>query len=284
MRLHLFSFCLLLFAVQSAKAQIPGNMVLIETGIFLMGSPSNEPERRVDETPHRVTINSFYMGKYQVTQKEYQDVMGTNPSNFKGGNLPVETVSWYDAVEYCNTRSEQEGLMPVYTIDNDRSYPGIQNEYANVWRVVTWNRNADGYRLPTEAEWEYACRAGTTTPFNTGYNITTDHANYNGNYPYYFNATGAYQECTMEVGSFEPNRWGLYDMHGNVREWCWDWYGDYGGSAQINPTGASLGFSRVLRGGHWNGDGRGLRSAYRSYYAPPFKSHSIGFRIVRNAQ
>ncbi|GBU28681.1 hypothetical protein R84B8_02241 [Treponema sp. R8-4-B8] len=157
---------------QSAAAQqpasIPAGMVFIQGGTFTMGSPTNEPGRSSYEVQHQVTVSSFYMGKYEVTQKEYKEIMGTNPSNFKGDNLPVEQVSWYDAIEYCNKRSQKEGLTPAYT----------RNGYN-----VTWNKNANGYRLPTEAEWEYACRAGTTTPFSTGNNVTTSQANYDGNYP-----------------------------------------------------------------------------------------------------
>jgi len=207
------------------------------------------------------------MGKYPVTQKEYQEVMGTNPSNFKGDNLPVEQVSWYDAVNYCNRLSQKEGLTPAYTINGEN---------------VTWNYNASGYRLPTEAEWEYACRAGTTTPFSTGNNITTSQANYDGNYPYNNNAKGTYREKTTAVGSFSPNPWGLYDMHGNVWEWCWDWYGDYPNNAQPDYRGASSGSYRVIRGGGWDSDAQLLRSASRSYGTPSSRDGDVGFRLVRD--
>ncbi|GHU16055.1 hypothetical protein FACS1894163_04710 [Spirochaetia bacterium] len=212
------------------------------------------------------------MAQYEVTQKEYQEVMGTNPSEFKGPNLPVENVSWFDAVEYCNKRSQREGLTPAYTISGTN---------------VTWNRNAQagqrsaGYRLPTEAEWEYACRAGTTTPFNTGNNITTSQANYDGNYPYNNNAKGEYREKTTDVGSFGPNAWDLYDMHGNVWEWCWDWYGNYASGSQTNPAGRPRSGTRVLRGGGWHGYAEYLRSADRFYPSPTFRDYGIGFRVVR---
>jgi len=157
-------------------------------------------------------------------------------------------------------------LTPAYTINGEN---------------VTWNQNANGYRLPTEAEWEYACRAGTTTPFSTGNNITTSQANYNGNYPYNNNAKGTYRATTTAVGSFSPNSWGLYDMHGNVFEWCWDWLGDYSSNAQTDPRGASSGSGRVIRGGSWDNSALYLRSAYRNSYAPSNRLYNIGFRLVR---
>jgi formylglycine-generating enzyme required for sulfatase activity len=246
-----------------------------------MGSPANEPERDGDEVQHQVTVRSFYMGKYQVTQAEYETVMGTNPSYFKGLNLPVECVSWYDAVEYCNRLSQREGLSLAYTIDKNRSDPNNTNSDDNVRWLVTWNPNANGYRLPTEAEWEYACRAGTTTPFSTGNNITTSNANYDGNYPYNNNYKGTYRERTTTVGSFAPNPWGLYDMHGNVWEWCWDWYGNYSSGSQTDPRGAASGANRVLRGGSWSNTATYVRSAIRSYYTPSNRNYFIGFRLVR---
>ena len=244
-------------------------MVRIESGTFLMGSPADEPQRVWNETQRQVTVSAFSMGKYPVTQKEYEEVMGTNPSYFKGEDLPVETVSWFDAIEYCNRLSQREGLTPAYTIS------GSEND-----RTVTWNRNANGYRLPTEAEWEYACRAETTTPFNTGNNITTSEANYNGNRPYNNNARGENREQTTPVGTFEPNAWGLHDMHGNVWEWCWDWYDDYPRVAETDPMGPSHGALRVLRGGSWRYDGQLLRSAFRDYHYPSFRQSLMGFRVV----
>ncbi|MCL2805461.1 MAG: SUMF1/EgtB/PvdO family nonheme iron enzyme [Treponema sp.] len=236
---------------------VPDNMVRINGGTFTMGSPANEPGRYDDEIQRQVTVNSFYMGKYQVTQKEYQEVMGTNPSHFKGDNLPVETVSWFNAVEYCNKLSQREGLTPAYTVNGEN---------------VTWNINANGYRLPTEAEWEYACRAGTTTAYNTGANIS--------------DSTGWYRDNsnsrTHPVGHKRANAWGLFDMHGNVWEWCWDWYGTYPSGAQNNPTGAVSGSYRVLRGGSWYDSATNTRSAYRlNYYFPYSRGDFLGFRLVR---
>jgi formylglycine-generating enzyme required for sulfatase activity len=263
---------LLIVAVSvSAQSNVPDTFVRINGGTFMMGSPAYEDQNYDNEVQHKVTVSAFYMGKYEVTQKEYQEIMGTNPSNFKGSNLPVEMISWFDAAEYCNKRSQKERLTPAYTISGTGDS-----------RTVTWNQNANGYRLPTEAEWEYACRAGTTTPFSTGENITTNQANYNGNYPYNNNAEGIYCEGTTQVGSFAPNPWGLYDMNGNVFEWCWDWYEEYSKGAQTNPTGAITGDDRVLRGGSWTDWGQHLRSAQRSSTNPLDRAYDIGFRLVRN--
>ncbi|GHT87735.1 hypothetical protein FACS1894137_15350 [Spirochaetia bacterium] len=253
---------LLLLQPLSAKAQSrgltatgPDGFVRIQGGTFLMGSPSTEADRMNWEGPqHRVTVSAFSMAQYEVSQAEYEAVMGNNPSYFKGANRPVEQVSWFDAVAYCNARSLREGLSPVYTINGEN---------------VTWDRNAKGYRLPTEAEWEYACRAGTTGPFSTGNTITKSQANYDAGE-------------TAAVGSFAANPWGLYDMHGNVWEWCWDWIGLYSTEAQTDPTGAASGSARVLRGGSLiNSAAHNLRSAYRFIFTPSHRISIIGFRVVR---
>ncbi|MDR1216476.1 MAG: formylglycine-generating enzyme family protein [Treponema sp.] len=260
---------------------MPANMVRIAGGTFTMGSPTSEVSRDGDETQHQVTISKpFYIGKYEVTQKEWVEVMGSNPSNWKGDNLPVERVSWYEVIEYCNKRSEKERLTPAYTIDKTRSDGNNSNGSDNVKWIVTWNRNANGYRLPTEAEWELACRAGTSTPFYTGNNITTNHANYNGDYPYNNNAKGEYRGKTWAVGSGTPNPWGLYDMSGNVWEWCWDWYGSYSGT-QTDPAGVAGGSRRVARGGSWNNYAQNVRSACRGDGTPSYRSDYVGFRLVR---
>ncbi|GHU52999.1 hypothetical protein FACS1894200_13530 [Spirochaetia bacterium] len=239
---------------RSAAVRVPPDMVHIAGGTFMMGSSANEEYRHSDEVQHRVTVSGFYMGKYLVTQQDYQALMGYNPSWFKGDTLPVEQVNWYDAIDYCNARSKKEGLAPVYTVEGNN---------------VTWSYNANGYRLPTEVEWEYACRAGTITPFSTGDTITTHQANYNG-------------KSTTPVGSLTANAWGLYDMHGNVWEWCWDWYGDYSSGNQTDPVGADSGYDRVSRGGGWDGNVAGLRSASRSFLSPTFRYDDLGFRVVRS--
>jgi formylglycine-generating enzyme required for sulfatase activity/TolB-like protein len=257
------------------------SVIKIAGGTFKMGSHKKEPLRGANEVQHKVKLRTFNIGKFEVTQAEYESVMGTNPSIFKGANLPVENVSWYDAVEFCNKLSLRERLTPAYTIDKSRSDPNNKSDIDTVRWLVTWNQKANGYRLPTEAEWEYACRAGTTTPFYFGNNITTGNANYNGTIPYNKNAQGKFFEKTTIVGSFAPNPWGLYDMHGNVYEWCWDWFGNYLNKTQKNPKGPLTGSSRVYRGGAWDSEGQYLRSAFRNSAVPLYRSKNIGIRLVR---
>ena len=267
-------------AAESEGKEVKDGFILISGGTFLMGSPETENWRIDDETQHEVIVSDFWMSPFEVTQAEYERLMGVNPSNFKGDNLPVEQVSWLDAVRFCNAKSEEAGLMPAYTIEGE---------------TVTWNRSANGYRLPTEAEWEYACRAGTTTPFNTVHATGPEEANYYGHYPYeieenYFDDSvletrpGRYRQTTVEVDSFEPNPWGLYNMHGNVNEWCWDLYGAYDLTQKENPTGAETGTRRAYRGGGWNDFGKNLRSAYRAAGELNMVSFNLGIRLVRSAR
>ena len=253
--------------------------VLISGGSFQMGSPESEAWRSADETQHHVTVSDFYMSRYELTQKEYEEIMGNNPSSFTGSNLPVESVSWLDAVAYCNARSEKEGLAPAYKINGQE---------------VTWDRSANGYRLPTEAEWEYACRAGTTTPFYMENSPSAAEANYYGHYPYqiedhYFSQgdlevqPGQYRQTTIAVGSFSPNPYGLYDMYGNVSEWVWDYYGEYPAEEQVDPAGPASGTLRVYRGGGWNDFAKNMRSAYRATLEQNKSSFNLGIRLVLNA-
>lgn len=258
---------------------IPDDFVLIKGGTFQMGSPETEAWRSADEIQHPVAISDFYMSKYVLTQKEYEEITGNNPSNFSGENLPAENISWLDAIAYCNVRSEKDGLTPVYTIDG-------QN--------VSWDRSANGYRLPTEAEWEYACRAGTTTPFYMEKSPSAEDANYYGHYPYeiednYFSQgnlevkPGEYRQTTVPVDSFSENPYGLYNMHGNVGEWVWDYYGEYPTEEQTDPTGPSSGTLRVYRGGGWNDFAKNMRSAYRATLEQSKGSFNLGIRLVLNA-
>lgn len=226
--------------------------VEIPKGSFMMGAPDTEKKSDHDEKPlHKVNLNGFYMCKYEITQSQWKAVMGANnnPSHFKGDSLPVEKVSWEDVQEFIKKLNQLTGKQ---------------------------------YRLPTEAEWEYACRAGTTAPFFTGENITTDQANYNGNYPYNGNPKGEYRQKTVKVDTFAPNAWGLYNMCGNVSEWCNDLYEEYyyKNSPEDNPSGPKENDDnyRVCRGGAWNLFGKDCRSANRAKAKGDF--HFIGFRLV----
>jgi len=231
----------------------PGmTFVPIPAGTFMMGSPTTEPERWDDETQHQVTLTkSFYMQTTQVTQGQWKAVMGSNPSlcSICSDDCPVEQVSWNDCQEFIRKLNQQEGT--------------------------------NKYRLPTEAEWEYACRAGTTTPFNTGNCLSTNEANYWGDeFPYPGCPLGIDRGMPVPVKSFPPNAWGLYDMHGNVYEWCQDWYGDYSTSAVTDPVGPSSGSYRVNRGSCWAQPAMTCRSAHRGSDLPDYRYCRNGFRLA----
>ena len=258
-------------------------MVRIEPGEFWMGSPSDEEGRDDDETRHKVRITkAFVMGATEVTQALYQAVMGENPSisEYKGLSLagpekPVQNVSWLDVVAFCNRLSEQEGLAPAYRISGD---------------TVTWDRSASGYRLPTEAEWEYAARAGTADRYSG-----TDDASSVCGYGNVANPTAKAQfgwresfscedgsKVASDAGALRANGWGLYDMTGNVREWVWDWKGAYPSGTATDPVGPSTGSSRVSRGGSWNDGPRRARVANRVWYDPGSRFNNLGFRLARS--
>lgn len=264
--------CRLRVTADDGQVEVPEGFVLIPPGTFTMGSPTNEPQRDTDETQHPVTLtHGFYMSKYEVTEQRWYQVMGGTPST---SQLPKAYVSWDLAVQYCNALSIQEGLTPAYTIHGTNGN-------------ATWNRNANGYRLPTEAEWEYACRAGTTLAFNNNTNCLSSNteANYNGGYPMPGCPTGIYRGATTVVGSFPANQRGLYDMHGNLWEWVWDGYrGDYQNLPQVDPVyDVGPGAYRVGRGGGWRGLARYCRSADRYFYYPYRADFNLGFRPVRSA-
>ncbi len=216
------------------------DMVKIPGGNFQMGSPTTEAEREENESPqHLVNISSFFMGKYTVTQEQWQAIMGNNPSEFKGAKLPVEGVRWDQPMEFCQRLSQKTGK---------------------------------NYRLPSEAEWEYACRAGTTTPFYFGETITPELANYGRNH-----------EQTTNVGSFPPNAFGLYDMHGNVWEWCSDHvHVNYDGAPTDGSSweSSTMNDYRIFKGGTWALNNRKCRSASRQWNNDFFVSQSIGLRVV----
>ncbi len=223
------------------------SFAFLPPGSFLMGSPTSEKERFDDETQHRVNLTKgFFLAVTQVTQAQWRAVIGSDPSFFKGDDRPVEQVSWEDCQEFCKRLSQQDGKP---------------------------------YRLPTEAEWEYACRAGTTSPFHFGETISTEQVNYDGNYPYGSGRKGKYRKETTPVGSFPANAWGLHDMHGNVWEWCNDWFGPYPKSDIKDPQGPESGDARVLRGGSWSNGAKYCRAAYRGRVAPGSRDYYIGFRV-----
>ncbi len=242
------------------KAESGTEMVQIPAGRFTMGD-----EKEIDATPHEVAVSSFYMDKYLVTQGQYKKVMGENPSRWKGDKNPVEQVRWSDAVKYCNARSIAEGLQPCYDLQ-------------------TWQCNfeANGYRLPTEAEWEYACRAGSKTAYFFG-----DNASKLSDYAWVDNNAGGKPH---PVGQKKPNPWGMYDMHGNVWEWCNDFYqvDYYQQSPEEDPRGPKTGETKVVRGGAWKFSADSCRSGYRYNEDPGYSDVCFGydiygFRCVKNA-
>ncbi len=237
-------------------------MMLIPAGHFAMGDSSGEEDER---PAHTVRLDAFYMDKHEVTQEAYEALMGKNPSKSKASDKPVEQVSWYNAVRYCNARSLREGLQPCYEPE-----------------TLECDFSANGYRLPTEAEWEYACRAGTDTDYSFG----NDPADL-GRYGWFEENSG---DATHPVGQKQPNPWGLHDMHGNVAEWCHDAYDAayYGAAPEENPRGPAAGEERVLRGGSWQSSENACRSSARYSDAPGFADvcfgyDAYGFRCVRAA-
>jgi len=213
----------------------------IKPGTFMMGSPEDEPERFDDELLHEVTLtNGFWLGETTCTQAAWKAVMGENPSRFKGDNRPVERVSWYDCQDFLERANAIAGL-----------------------------------RLPTEVEWEYACRAGTTTPFWFGDKITAEQVNH-------VNRNGKGRGETVDVKALPCNAWGLYQMHGNVWEWCQDWFGDYPAGSVKDPVGIKKDSGRVIRGGSWGNEPWICRSACRNWYRPDNRFDFLGCRLARS--
>ncbi|MDR0402694.1 MAG: formylglycine-generating enzyme family protein [Treponema sp.] len=245
-------------------------MIAAAGGTFLMGS--SEGAFRQTERIHEVSLKSFFISETEITQELYQAVMNQNPALFKGAEYPVENVSWFDAVKFCNALSEQLGFAPAYTIDGD---------------TVSWDRGSRGFRLPTEAEWEYAARGGQNGFLGeltrAGYagSLTV---NYTGNLTigdaaWYAANSG---RRTQPVRKKFPNELGLYDMSGNVWEWCWDWFGDYPSDSVYDPEGPPSGRNRVFRGGAFVNPVNQLRVSFRVGNPPSSKANSVGFRIAQN--
>jgi formylglycine-generating enzyme len=271
----------------AAAPKAPTELVLVQGGIF-KNTKSNYYGKGV-------AVSDFYIGKYDVTQKEWREVMGSNPSKFKGDSLPVEMVSWYDSIEYCNRRSLKEGLKPYYNIDKNKKDPnnGPDPKFGdldNMKWTVTINKGANGYRLPTEAEWEYAAGGGRMSrSYTYSGSDNVDEVAW-----YWRNAgdkelSGAWNwplieqnhDRTKPVGGKKPNELGLYDMSGNVRQWCWDWQADLQANV-ANPRGSKGGFRRVWKGGGWIGADFCCASAYRGALAANGTGPDQGFRVCRN--
>ena len=239
---------------------IPGlEMVRIPGGVFRMGSPADETGRSEDEGPvHAVRVSAFEMMRVPVTRRLYQEIMQPDAPISDADERPMTEVSWFDALQFCNRLSEYQGCTPCYRIDGNN---------------VQWDQHAQGYRLPTEAEWEYACRAGTQSRFFCGDDDRTL-----DRYAWYdANSQGAAQP----VGRKAPNPWGLFDMHGNVWEWCWDWYGPYDEHQQTDPTGPPEGHFRVVRGGSFGSRPGACAPPDRGYVRPEIRLRLGGFRCVR---
>ena len=261
----------------------------IPAGTFTMGSPTSEVDRSSDETQHQVTLSAFKMSKHEITVAQFKafvDATGYVTDADKGTGGFSGSILWtgekFEVVEGVNWKCDVKGNpRPVAEYNN----PVIHVSWNDAVAFAQWR----GCRLPTEAEWDYACRAGTKTPFNTGNNLTTNQANYHGDYPYNNNPKGIYRENTMPVGSFAPNAWGLYDMHGNVWEWCAD-YVDWDKENQVVVTDTykdgikdplcKTGSDRVFRGGSWNSLAGGCRAALRDSGDPDGRDDRVGFRLV----
>ena len=262
---------------------VPMAMRWCPPGKFKMGSPESEPERVKEEAQREVTLTQgFWIAETEVTQALWTALGQRNAAKWKGKDNPADSVLWYEAVEFCNQLSAASGLRPAYAINKETKDPNnkLDDKGDPMKWQVTLVQGADGFRLPTEAQWEYACRAGTTTAFSWGDTINPSQANYNGGNIYNKGEKGPYLATTTPVGKYAANPWGLVDMHGNVWEWCWDWYGPYASGAETDPAGPAVGTLRVIRGGVWHYKPAYLRSTARYKDKPAKRWDLLGFRPV----
>ncbi len=253
--------------------KVPEHLVLVKGGTF--------KNNRANYYGKNLLVSNFYIGKYEITQKEWIEVMGNNPSQFKGDSLPVEMVSWYDCIEYCNRRSQKENLKPYYLIEKNKKDPGNDNDFDDVKWIVTINPGANGYRLPTEIEWEYAASGGQLSK-----NYLYSGSNDINEVAWYWRNSGdkflteywswpvieQNHNKTNPVGTKKPNELGLYDMSGNVREWCWDWYK----SNDDEPK------RKIWKGGGWLGAEFCCELSYRGSFEANGKGPDQGFRVCRS--
>lgn len=266
-----FLLILLIFSVNLLGAT---DMVKVQGGKFIMG----DKESGENTLPHVVEVGTFFIGRFEVTQKEWNEVMDKNPSYYVNENYPVHNVSWYDAIEFCNKKSIAEGLTPVYTIDKRNSDSNNLNTVDKKKWTIKVNWKANGYRLPTEAEWEYAARGG-----NKSKNYRYSGSDTLSQVAWYYNNSDFGPQA---VGQKRPNELDIYDMSGNTYEWCWDWYIEnyYKWSPLKEPRGGTSGIYRVLRGGSWLRLAETCQVFFRRATHPHLKEFYIGFRLARGAK
>ncbi len=269
--------------ISFSQGTTPTQMILVPGGTFTMGDTHGGGD--ADELPtHSVTLSSFMIGKYEVTQEEWLTLMGSNPaSGFGlGPNYPVYNISWYAILKYCNLRSINEGLTPVYTINSSTNpvyWGAVPIAVDAIWDAAICNWTANGYRLPTEAEWEFAARGGTSTPdylYSGGEDANT--------LLWYLDNWGTANNSSHTVGGLAPNALGIYDMSGNVWEMCWDSYGAYSSSPETNPHGAASGTGHLRRGGGWDGLALYCRISNRGWGDQYYTYFEDGFRLCRSVQ